>query len=42
MGGMEADVIFMQKDDPLMQGRRSNLGEIIQNLRFQFTLDLVP
>ena len=29
IGGMEADVILMEEDDPVMQGRHRNLGEII-------------
>ena len=29
IGGMEADVIFIEEDDPVMQGRRRQLGEII-------------
>ena len=41
MGGMEADMIFMEEDDPFMQGRRRNLGEIIQRLRFLYTFDPV-
>ena len=39
MGCMEADVIFMEEDPPVMHGRRRNLGEIIQNLRFLYTFD---
>ena len=41
IGGMEADMIFMEEDDPVMQGRRRNIGEIIQDLRFLYTFDPV-
>ena len=41
MGGMEADVIFIEEDDPVMQGRRRNLGEIIQNQHCLYTFDPV-
>ena len=41
MGSMEAYVIFMEQDDPLVQGKRGNLGEIIQNLRFLYMFDPV-
>ena len=41
IGGMEADMIFMEEDDPVMQGRRRNLGEIIQTLRCLYTFDPV-
>ena len=41
IGGMEADVIFMEQDDPVMQGRLRHLGEIIQSLRFLYTFDPV-
>ena len=39
--GMEADVIFMEEDDPVMQGRRRSLDEIVQNLRLLYTFDPV-
>ena len=41
IGGMEADMIFIENDEPLMQCRRRNLGEIIQSLRLLYAFDPV-
>lgn len=40
-GGVEADVIFREEEDPIIRGRRRTLGEVIQNLRFLYTFDPV-
>ena len=40
-GGMEADTIFIDDEDPVIRGRRRNMAEFIQNLRFLYTFDPV-
>lgn len=41
MGGMEAEQVFIEGDDPIYERRRRNLTETLQALRFLYTVDPV-
>lgn len=38
-GGVNAEEIFMDSDDPMVVGRRRNMNEMISSLRFLYALD---